>query len=49
MTLTLATVVQQPGDETQVSYQSSLVTLKDVDEEEKDGPDHEFNGGDLCV
>ena len=25
----------QPGDETQVSYQSSTATLKDVDEEER--------------
>ena len=31
VTLTLATAVQ-PGDETQVSYQSSTATLKDVDE-----------------
>ena len=28
------------------SYQSSTATLKDVDEE-KDGLDHGFNGGDL--
>ena len=38
----------QPGDETQVSYQSSTATLKDVDEEERRS-DHGFNGGDLCV
>ena len=38
VTLTLGTDVQ-PGDETQVSYQSSTATLKDVDEEE-DGLDH---------
>ena len=31
VTLTLDTDVQ-PGDETQVSYQSSTATLKDVDE-----------------
>ena len=31
VTLTLGTDVQ-PGDETQVSYQSSTATLKDVDE-----------------
>ena len=34
VTLTLGTDVQ-PGDETQVSYQSSTATLKDVDEEER--------------
>ena len=34
VTLTLDTDVQ-PGDETQVSYQSSTATLKDVDEEER--------------
>ena len=34
VTLTLGTDVQ-PGDETQVSYQSSTATLKDVEEEER--------------
>ena len=48
VTLTLGTDVQ-PGDETQVSYVSSTATLKDVDEGGKDGFDHGFNGGDLCV
>ena len=36
----------QPGDETQVSYQSSTATLGCW--REKDGLD-QVNGGDLCV
>ena len=47
-TVTLTGTDVQPGDETQVSYQSSTATLKDVDGEERRSRSR-IQRYDLCV